>query len=119
MKYLLVIAVLLSFTVPAGAQPVRFHTGHDCGQWLEQREQWTESITDEHGNLLRKSFVLEQRLTSLIDGLVMASAINFWNGITPDQVHYWMDNYCRENPLRGVLNGTWKLFQERTGYKGP
>ena len=106
MKYLLVIAILLSFTAPAGA--VATMGGTDCGDWLTDRKEASVN-----------SWQLERGLYGVLDGLSLGLELDFWlsgQGITLDQVNYWMDKYCRENPLSHTTNGAIKLFKERTGY---
>lgn len=109
-KYLLVIAVLLSFTAPAKAD------GHgiltlglvDCGKWLEAR------VADDKGH----SFEFQRGLVGYLDGLAVGKGTNFWvaeREVTPDQVAYWMDKYCRETPLSTIRKGADILFHERTG----
>lgn len=105
MRYVLVIAVLLSFTVPAKAVLVMSYS--DCGRWLEWRkeeDQWTR--------------VIEFWVSGFLSGLAEGSRIEFWGlepQITADQVFYWMDNYCRDNPLSDTHAGSLELFIERTG----
>lgn len=108
MKYLLVIAVLLSFTAPDKAQAVEVRGGTDCGTWLTDRK---EAYVNSWQN--------ERALQGFLDGVSWALDLEFWKsgqGITFDQVKYWMDRYCRENPLHHTVQGAIKLFRERAGY---
>ena len=110
MKYLLVIAVLLSFTVPDKAQAVTVLGSADCGQWLKWR---TDS------QKIRQSEWAEFWLVGYLSGLSFSINTEFWksgNGLSVEQVKFWMDKYCRENPLTSVKQGADILFHERTGY---
>ena len=104
-RYLILIAVLLSFAAPAKAD-VSIVT-HDCGEWLSARKN-----DDPH------AWMFQKFLVGFLSGMSMGSYEEFWaseNGITPDQVFYWMDKYCRENPLKHITKGGLILFNERTG----
>ena len=104
MKYLLVIAVLLSFAVPAKAD-VGIKT-HDCGEWLSARAKDAPY-----------PWMLQKFLDGFLSGMALGYREEFWasgNGITSDQVFYWMDKYCRENPLNYITKGAIQLFRERT-----
>ena len=90
MRYLIVLAVLLSFAAPAKA--ITVINIHDCGAWLTVREK-----DDAH------AWQLQQALAGFLSGLAVGSNEEFWdlgNGITPVQVYYWMDNYCREKSFK-------------------
>ena len=104
MKYLILIAVLLSFAVPVKAE-LTIRGALDCGTWLEARR----------AGLVRA----EGWLVGVLNGVTIGSGIEFWQAgdgmITNDQLFYWMDKYCRENPLNDVMDGVGKLFNERTG----
>ena len=111
MKYALVVAVLLSFAVPVKAEQgteVTIQGSRDCGAWLEVREEHPLSAG-----------LYEFWLVGLLDGVSLNSGIEFWeagDGVTPNQVYYWTDKYCRENPLNDVMDGARLLFHEKTGY---
>jgi len=104
MRYVVILVLLLSFAVPAKA--VTTIGGTDCGGWLTAREEaYTHAWQYQFG------------LSGLLSGMAIESRKEFWdsgNGITPDQVFYWMDNYCRKNPLRHINEGAFQLFRERT-----
>ena len=49
----------------------------------------------------------------------MGTELDFWRigvGLEVDQALYWMDKYCRENPLSRTITGALKLFKQTTGY---
>lgn len=109
MKYLLVIAVLLSFTAPDKVQAAEIRGYTDCGQWLDVRT-----------NSQKKTLSLARQLWVLgyLSGLAIGKNKEFFlsgNGLSNEQIMFWLDNYCRENPLQHTFQGAIKLFRERTG----
>jgi len=57
-------------------------------------------------------------LVGMINGLALASDNDFWftgSGLEPEQVFYWMDQYCNSDPLGGVVQGIYTLMDERLG----
>ena len=106
MKYILVIAILLSFTVPEKAEAVMIRGAADCGQWLDFRKD-TASRTNG----------VEFWVMGYLSALSFSTNKEFWesgNGLSAQQVMYWIDNYCRENPLSNVARAADTLFLERT-----
>jgi hypothetical protein len=57
----------------------------------------------------------EAYLFGLMNGLAVGTANNFWADLKPNQVLFWMDKYCDNNPLESVLYGSYKLMGERFG----
>ena len=78
----------------------------DCARWLTP-----DSAV---GGLANKSWLVGY-LSGLSMGLTadkQRKPVNFFEGVTNDQLYLWMDNYCRANPLSSVMGGTGDLFQE-------
>jgi hypothetical protein len=51
-----------------------------------------------------------------VNGVALGADLNFWiegGEITNDQVFFWMDRYCDNNPLKDVTDGVIALFVER------
>ena len=97
----LMIALLTNFTATqaeAGMMVLAFRT---CAQWAEDRRS----------NYLYSGFAL----TGTLNGLALASGKNFWANLEPDQVYFWMDRYCDNNPLSNTTDGAIKLMNETTG----
>ena len=64
------------------------------------------------------SIMSESWLLGLLSGFSFAAEKEFWGsggGLTNDQVFFWMDRYCDENPLKGQMNGAITLMNEHTG----
>ncbi len=78
----------------------------DCGLWVKARKQGT-------------ALALENYLVGLMNGMAVASSIEFWNAggipVSQEQVFLWMDKYCEHLPLSNVLAGSSDLMNERTG----
>jgi len=78
-----------------------------CAEWAEDRRI--------DGTMSRMS---ESWLLGLLSGFSFATEKEFWGsggGLTSDQVFFWMDRYCDENPLGQVMYGAITLMNERTG----
>ena len=79
-----------------GAAGVKMEAGGDCGLWLEARKA-------------RGAEILEGYVMGKIDGLAEGAWIDIWRyegkKINRQQLYYWMDEYCRTNPLSSLLTG--------------
>ncbi|MER9393872.1 MULTISPECIES: hypothetical protein [unclassified Mesorhizobium] len=77
----------------------------DCGKWVEARSG-------------RKAISFEAYLVGFLDGVAFGSQTEFWMAdgrqINAEQTYLWMDKYCRENPLTEIVNGAYKLMDERS-----
>jgi hypothetical protein len=100
MKKIVMIALLALITGAAHAQ-TQFG-GVDCGRWVK-----TQSAVD-------KTWV-----AGFISGLNLQHGLDHPNARDPlskltsfDQVNVWLDNWCRENPLKNTSLGIYFLFDE-------
>jgi hypothetical protein len=62
----------------------------DCGQWLQFRQA-------------KQSEMHEAYVVGLINGMSMGSGVSIWSKTgepTKEQLFYWLDEYCRTNPLK-------------------
>ena len=104
---LFLIATIL--TAPVNAQ-VYIEGSVDCGSWVEGRTRET-------------SVVIEAYLIGLINGLTLGHQVEFWRAgpsatsLSRESVYLWMDGFCRQNPLNGVVQGAIALYQERSGWR--
>ena len=98
------LAVMLSFGA-AQAQGITLIGEVNCAQWASARETKTAGGFQDY-------------LLGFINGLAIGSENDFWvypNRIEREQVFYWMDQYCAENPLENVVYGSYAVFEERFG----
>lgn len=89
------------------ATAVTLMGGASCADWAEDRR-----LDD------NVSKVSQAWLRGMLNGFAFASGKEFWgsgDGLTNDQVFFWMDRYCDENPLKRVSHGAVTLMNERTG----
>ena len=104
MRYVLVLVLLLGFTATVQAQLKLGATG-TCAMWLEAGKNKVFRQIEE-------AFVL-----GLIDGTSSGANMNFWvtreGQLKINQVLYWVDNYCRDNPLEHTVTGVWEFFNYR------
>jgi hypothetical protein len=79
----------------------------DCGEWLKAREAHDASLT-----------TLKTYVNGLIDGMSLGSDISIrgigYEKYTDDQIFYWLDNYCKANPLQAIAFGLEKFANEVT-----
>ncbi len=98
------VAVMLSFGT-AQAEGVLVKGSTPCSLWASSRAAGTASV-------------LEGYQQGLINGLALGSGKDFWMfpyPIEPEQVFYWMDQYCANNPLSSTITGSYAVFDERFG----
>lgn len=96
----------LGVVQPSLAAGIAVEGDVDCGIWVKAR---TEG----------QSAILEGYVLGLMNGLALASQIEFWQAtgvpVGREQVFLWMDNYCRANPLSRTAVGAVALMIEHTG----
>lgn len=105
MKSLGVLFCVILLGNTALAEGITAQGGVDCAQWVGAR---TENI----------SILNEQYLIGFLDGLALGKQIEFWEAkevsVSREQTFFWMDMYCKDNPLSHSITGAFKLFEERT-----
>src|SRR5277367_5309294 len=92
-RYLLAVTFGAALT-PAHAGGVFAPLGPDCGQWLTARQA-------------RQSSVYEGYVVGMLIGMSMGSGISIWGSpqspVHQNQVFFWLDEYCRTNPLGNTM----------------
>ena len=77
----------------------------DCGDWLKARE-------------VQQSSLYETYVIGVVNGMAIGRWIDLWNfegnSISGNQVFYWLDNYCKKNPLKDVNSAIFEFADERT-----
>lgn len=84
---------------------VTLSEGPTCATWAEAQSGggWLKAVSQAH-------------LMGFVNGVALGADLNFWiegGEITNDQVFFWMDRYCDNNPLKDVTDGVIALFVER------
>ena len=109
MKRALIAASLVIFLstnlLGSQANAVEVRGVPDCATWAEAKAL---------GGVLQVAS--QVHLMSFLNGLAMATSKDFWiegGKITNDQVFFWMDRYCDNNPLKDVTDGAITLWFER------
>lgn len=87
----------------AEAQNITVEASYTCAGWAEIRND---------GSL---SYIPELWLSGLMTGLSMGSGNDLWGSLKRDQVVFWMDRYCDNNPLSNTVIGAAALMLERYG----
>jgi len=106
MNKLFLIALLLFTNTVYAQESVMQQNSVNCGLWLKGRQTNTAQY-------------LENFLTGTVNGLAMGSWIDIWRGtsgvlVSPEQLYFWMDNWCQKNPLTNISEGTFAFANERT-----
>ena len=108
---LLVGSLLLASSVSAFSSPlegaVEARQAPSCGEWVSHREK---SDTLALGNA--------SWLLGYLSGLAVSGGKDFLSGTDNVSISRWMDNYCRNNPLRDVSSGGIALAAELTRKTG-
>ena len=104
MKRTLATIIFFTSTI-TNAQSIFIEGTANCGTWLEAR---TAKMA---GNL--ESFVLGN-----VNGLAVGRLIDIWrfkkSNVSREQLYFWMDEYCRKNALKGILEGSLSFADEMT-----
>ena len=99
---------MLAITNLVSAQLIPLQRTYDCGMWLEARNK-------------NNAASLESFIVGLVNGLSIGATMNIWNGkgvaVSQAQLHYWMDEYCKKNPLSGIYEGAHVFADEMTNGK--
>ena len=100
------LAVMLSFGAAQAQEGEIWVKGSvNCALWASAREAKT-------------SGQLEHYVLGFINGVALSYLREIWiypNKIEPEQVYYFIDVYCANNPLQNVVDGTYALFDDRFG----
>jgi len=95
---LLVGCLLLASSTIAVASPpnggVEARQAPSCGEWIVHRER---SDTLALGNA--------SWLLGYLSGMAISSGKDYLSGTDNTSIYKWMDNYCRNNPLRDLSSG--------------
>jgi len=82
--------------------------GADCASWLQPASSTL-------------GFMNKAWLVGYLSGLNIGfflderrNTFNYFEGVTPQQINLWMDNYCRVNPLSDVSAGAAQLYTEKS-----
>jgi hypothetical protein len=96
--------VLLTSTIVSG-QNISLMGTVDCGMWLDARNK-------------KIATALESYSVGYVNGLAVGSSIDIWTAkgasVSSAQLHFWMDEYCKKNPLSGIFQGGHIFADEMT-----
>ena len=95
-KIILVVAVMTFTTVHA---QIATMGARSC-------EQWVAASKENSAEMLN----VRDWLVGYMSGIAIGSGRNILNGVDPEFIYQWMDNYCRENSLSNTAAGGTDLF---------
>jgi hypothetical protein len=82
----------------SGARTVLRPGDNSCGSWVEARQE--------------NRMLIQYWYIGFISGINMVSEKNHLAKIDAASAYLWMDKYCRENPLKNIVEGSGDLFIE-------
>jgi hypothetical protein len=101
---IMLFGLFLTLSSAASAQ-VLMQGAIDCGRWINARTT-NQSVAFEH-------YILGH-----INGMSLGSEVSIWGqqniSVSKEQTYLWFDKYCRDNPLRQVVEGSIKFADEMT-----
>jgi hypothetical protein len=103
---------LLSLNLFAAAVEIR--GSRTCGKWIDEKSM--ENSKHEMNRvpiLITKSWFL-----GYLSGRADESGKNFLKGTDSASIFLWLDNYCRANPKKSLVNGGADLARELMQLKG-
>ena len=98
--------IIMSLSVTSSkvdAQAVTMGAHYTCAGWADAKGE------------PMKDLIREYWLVGMMNGLALASGKDFWANIEQNQLIFWMDRYCDNNPLSDVVIGVGDLMVERFG----
>lgn len=103
-----VASLCLAFAVSeVSAQGVTIKGDLDCGQWLEARADRDVEPT-----------ALRNYVQGLVNGLALGRGIEIWKhhgqDTSPEQLFFYLDKYCQDNPLNEVVSGVFAFADKKT-----
>jgi hypothetical protein len=93
----------------AAERSVWVEGGIDCGAWLTAREQGQAQAHEGY-------------LLGFLDAFALHTQQDIWRrpaAVTRQQVFFWVDRWCRENPLMAVRDAAIAFEQERVRAVAP
>jgi len=87
----------------AKAQGITVHFAYSCADWAQIRNDGSPT------------YVSEFWLSGVMTGLALGSGNDLWGSLKQEQVMFWMDRYCDNNPLGQTVIGAAELMTERFG----
>ncbi len=104
----IIFVLVMTLSGIANAQNIPVQGSVDCGMWLDARDK-------------KIALALENFSVGLVNGLALGTGVDIWGGkgyiVSQSQLHYWMDQYCKKNPVSGILQGTYAFADEMTNGK--
>lgn len=102
----LILLTALTSNISSAKAPI--HTGdtgiQSCGKWLSLRQKDTENRLDS---------TLEWASGFLTGAAIFSpKQIDPANGIDAHALSYWLDNYCRANPTKNLLQAIMEFIKE-------
>ena len=85
------------------AQGIKMGASYTCAGWAEARDTPLGEVIPGYW------------LAGLMNGLAIGSGKDFWANIEQNQLIFWMDRYCDNNPLGSAVMGAVDLMRERFG----
>ena len=101
----LLLSLILSGTLAGNAQAdITILNAYPCAEWHQDRKA---------GGAYKS--IANAWLIGLMNGYAITTQRNFWESLEIEQVMFWMDRYCDNNPFENTYSGSVKLMEQRYG----
>ena len=101
---------LMLLTATLNAHAVTTMGDRSCGNWIKSKEDKQQS----NGTQWMLEATNHTWLAGYLSGLSVAMNKDFLKTVDGDSIFLWVDNYCRENPLKTVADAAMNLMFELT-----
>jgi hypothetical protein len=102
---LMLIIFFLLASASAYASAVTTMGAASCGEWVEARHNKDSPSA---------SALYEAWLVGDLNGLAVATQVDFLKDINIQSLFLWVDNYCKSNPLKDLSLAGFRLSLELT-----
>jgi hypothetical protein len=96
---MLAVGLMLSGVVNT-ASAVTIRGASSCGDWVQEQNKNSDWNTN------------HTWLIGYLTGIAIGTNKDFLKGTDNPSIYLWMDNYCRQNPLKDMADGGLDLFFE-------
>lgn len=96
-----------AFLCASISMAIEIRASPSCGTWVKERSEKAWQV------VVSQFWVL-----GYLSGMALGEERDTLKGYDNDSIFLWMDNYCRENPLKQLSHGGLTLHYELVRQKG-
>ena len=109
MKNILLILITFSLLLEGTAfakNTISILGSRTCGQWIKNKNE-DVGINTSWGSIANHNW-----LVGYLSGEASALQLDFLNGVDPESIYLYVDNYCGKNPLNESSDGANSLINK-------